>query len=144
MAFSHSTEVSKPILGTDFLSHFNLLVDIRQEKLMDGNTNQKIPGQIANISALQLSCLNSNVAAPYRDLLGDFPSLTRSSIAPKSTQHGISHAIVANDRHDRQDKSQRSRYLIAHRKTPVHQNLQGHTCLFYQPLVTAFPWTELT
>jgi len=62
------------------LSHFNLLVDIRQRRLMDGNTNQKISGQIANISVLQLSCLNSNVAASYHDLLSDFPSLTRSSI----------------------------------------------------------------
>jgi len=79
----HIVEVSKPILGTDFLSHFNLLVDIRQERLMDGNTNQKVPGQIANISALQLSCLNSNLATPYRDLLNDFPSLTRSSISTK-------------------------------------------------------------
>jgi len=83
-------EVSKPILGTDFLSHFNLLVDIRQRRLIDGNTNAKVPGHIANISALQLSCLNSNVAAPYRY----FPSLTQSSIAPKDIQHGISHAII--------------------------------------------------
>jgi len=61
---------------------------------MDGNTNQKFVGQIAIISALQMSFLNSNVAALYRDLLNDFPSLTRTSIAPKSTQHGISHAII--------------------------------------------------
>jgi len=90
----HIAEVSKPILGTDFLSYFNLLVDIRQGKLMDGNTNQKVPGQIANISALQLSCLDSNVAAQYCDLLSDFPSLTRNSIAPKGIQHGISHTII--------------------------------------------------
>jgi len=61
---------------------------------MDGNTNQKVPGQIANISALQLACLNSNIAALYRDLLNDFPSLTRSFITPKWMQHGILHAII--------------------------------------------------
>jgi len=87
-------EVSKPILRTDFLSHFNLLVDIRQRRLMDGNTNVKALGQIANISALQLSCLNSNVAASYRDILSDFQSLTQSSITPKDIQHGISHTKV--------------------------------------------------
>jgi len=61
---------------------------------MDGNTNTKVPGHIANISVLQLSCLNSNIAALYRDLLSDFPFLTRSSIAPKDIQHGISHVII--------------------------------------------------
>ena len=30
-------EVNKPILGTDFLSHFNLLVDIRGKRLVDGS-----------------------------------------------------------------------------------------------------------
>ena len=82
----------KPILGIDFLSHFNFLVDIRRGRLIDGNTSLKVPGQINNISTLQVPCLKSNTK--YSDLLSEFPELTRSSIAPKNAQHGVSHAIV--------------------------------------------------
>jgi len=39
-------------------------------------------------------CLKPNVAAVYRDILNEFPSLTRSFITPKDIQHGISHVIV--------------------------------------------------
>jgi len=41
--FFYIAEVSKPILGTKFLSHFNLLVDIRQRRWREikGNTNVK-------------------------------------------------------------------------------------------------------
>jgi len=66
-------------------------------RLMDGNTSLKIPGQIANISILQVPCLKLNVAAIYRDVLNEFPSLTRSSIALKDIQYGISHAIVTQE-----------------------------------------------
>lgn len=83
--------VSKPILGIDFLSHFNLLADIRRRKLVD-NTRLKVPGQISSISALQVPCFRSNMA--YSNLLNEFPELIRSSIAPKNVKYGVAHAIV--------------------------------------------------
>jgi len=84
--------VSKPILGIDFLSHFNLLVDIRRRRLIDGNTSLKVLGQISSISALQVPCFKANSA--YEELLNEFPELTRTSIAPKISKHGVAHAIL--------------------------------------------------
>ena len=37
-------EVSKPILGADFLHHFGLMVDLRKSKLVDTNTHLQING----------------------------------------------------------------------------------------------------
>ncbi|XP_039313513.1 uncharacterized protein LOC120359581 [Solenopsis invicta] len=85
-------EVSKPILGTDFLSHFNLLVNLRRRTLIDGNTSLKISGQLNSFSVLQVSYLKFDTV--YSDLLNEFPELTRSSIAPKSAHHEVSHAII--------------------------------------------------
>ena len=38
-------DVSQPIVGVDFLSFYNLLVDVRQKKLRDGITSLAISGR---------------------------------------------------------------------------------------------------
>ena len=84
-------DVSKPILGTDFLSHFNLLVDLRRRRLIDGNTNLKVVGHIDGISASQLPQFKTNTE--YDDLLKEFPEITRASLGNKSHKHSVTHAI---------------------------------------------------
>lgn len=85
-------EVSKPILGTDFLSHFNLLVDSRRKKLIDGNTRLNVSGYFGNISILQVPHLKTDTR--YNDLLNEYPEITRSSITPQHRRHGVEHAII--------------------------------------------------
>lgn len=85
-------DVSKPILGTDFLSHFNLLVDLRHKRLIDNDTKLNVPGYLGNISSLQVPQLKMNT--PYSDLLKEFPEITRSSITSQQQKHGVEHAIV--------------------------------------------------
>jgi len=87
-------EVNKPILDIDFLSHFNLLVDIRRRRFIHGNTSLKVLYRIASISILQVPRLRFNIAAIYCNILNEFPSLIRSSIALKNAQYGVSHVIV--------------------------------------------------
>lgn len=37
-------DVTKAIIGVDFLSHYNLVVDIRNQRLIDGSTMLASPG----------------------------------------------------------------------------------------------------
>ena len=67
-------DVSKPLLGADFLHHFGLLVDIAHGKLVDTNTHLSIHGILAEDTptSLAVTCPSpqSNV---YSSLLSQFP-----------------------------------------------------------------------
>jgi hypothetical protein len=41
-------DVTHPIIGVDFLSHFGLLVDCRNNRLLDGVTSLSVPAQAAS------------------------------------------------------------------------------------------------
>src|SRR5436190_13940237 len=43
-------DVSKPIIGVDFLGHFNLLVDVRNQKLIDSTTHLTSRGVVLECS----------------------------------------------------------------------------------------------
>jgi hypothetical protein len=67
-------DVTRPIIGVDFLSHFGLLVDCRNNRLLDGVTS--------SVSAQATSALIPSVKAiigdtPIDSLLAEFPDLTR-------------------------------------------------------------------
>jgi len=68
-------------------------VNIHRRRLINGNKSLNLSAEIISISALQVPRLKPNAATTYSDI-NEFPVLTRSSIAPKSTPYGISHAIV--------------------------------------------------
>ena len=43
-------DVKQPILGADFLNHFNLLVDLKHKQLIDSSTHLQVQGNTANHS----------------------------------------------------------------------------------------------
>ena len=83
-------DVHRSIIGSDFLSHYNLLVDIRHSKLIDGNTL---------ISCIGNRCENSTSMSiteksPYSDLLQEFPDLTKPTMFNANTaKHDVQHFI---------------------------------------------------
>lgn len=48
-------EISYPILGIDVLRNFNLLVDVRRQKLVDHSTSLSTPARISTTKALSPS-----------------------------------------------------------------------------------------
>lgn len=72
-------DVSTPIIGADFLHHFNLLLDIRKRCLIDTNTSLTSNGSInEEINPPQLTFINSNekfafLFQEYKQLLDDQP-----------------------------------------------------------------------
>ncbi|KMQ86374.1 gag-pol polyprotein [Lasius niger] len=72
-------DVQQPIIGIDFLKHFNLLVDVKNSCLIDGNTKLTSRGAIPNIGIL-----DSNISILLNDsdfdkILNCYPELTNPS-----------------------------------------------------------------
>jgi hypothetical protein len=54
-------DIQTPVIGVKLLSHFGLIVDCRDNRLLDGVTSLSTPAQAANL--LMLSALKPSVAA---------------------------------------------------------------------------------
>ena len=89
-------DVRDALLGADFLSHYNLLVDCRSMRLLDNTTNlHSVCSITENPSASPVFALPDSIDTKMTDILQKFPSLYASSppSAPvpsmQSTQHVI-------------------------------------------------------
>ena len=87
------TVVQHPILGADFLSHFNLLVDVTHSHLEDNVMQLQVNG----ISTPALSPSPTVSRPPNRDMfstiLDEFPTLVRPPPPNQPVQHSITHHI---------------------------------------------------
>ena len=86
-------DVKQPIIGADFLIHFNLLVDLRSRCLRDMRTGLAIAASLSSITPLSLNRVDT-VQNEYTKLLGQFPELTRPTTKGETVKHGITHKIV--------------------------------------------------
>lgn len=86
-------DVNKPIIGVDFLSHFNLVVDIRNKRLLDNLTTLNVScvsaDKCSGISSVKVSSGNSR----YHTILAEFPELTRPAGTPRVVLHKTVHHI---------------------------------------------------
>lgn len=89
-------DVSTPIIGSDFLSHYNLLPDCRHERLIDGTTKLWIPvssAQSSQDSIKAVACGDS----PFEQLLAEFPDITRPPGIDRVIKHSTVHHITTTD-----------------------------------------------
>ena len=85
--------VKQPILGADFLVHYNLLVDFSGRCLHDMRTGLAIAATFFSIKPLSLNRIDST-SNEYTELLNLFPELTRPTMKGETVKHGITHKIV--------------------------------------------------
>ena len=86
-------DVQQPIIGADFLIHYNLLVDLRSRCLRDMRTGLAIAASLSSIKPLSLNRVDT-AQNEYTKLLGQFPELTRPTTKGEPVKHGITHKIV--------------------------------------------------
>ena len=84
-------DVGIPIIGSDFLSHYNLLPDCRNKRIVDGVTGISRSVSPAIMSHPSIKALTAST--PYHDILGEFPQLTRPPGTPRETRHSTIHFI---------------------------------------------------
>ena len=86
-------DVKQPILGADFLIHYNLLVDLSGRCLRDMLTRLAIAATLSSIKPLSLNRIDTT-RNEYTELLNQFPELTRPTMKGEIVKHGITHIIV--------------------------------------------------
>jgi len=78
-------DVSKPIIGADFLSHFNLVVDLKNHRLIDQVTGLSTQGRRINCLEPLVKTITGN--SPYHTLLNKFLDITRPDGRLRDVKH---------------------------------------------------------
>jgi hypothetical protein len=60
-------DVQTPIIGVELLSHFGLLVDCRNNRLLDGTTSLSAPGQAAQMPIASVKTIGCGSVKTYSD-----------------------------------------------------------------------------
>ena len=83
-------DVQIPIIGADLLAHFDLLVDCRNNRLLDGTTSLSAPGHAAPTSIPSVKTIGSIV---HLNILAEFLQLTRPTANHRKVRHNTVHHI---------------------------------------------------
>ena len=89
-------DISKPIIGADFLTHFNLLVDVKHRTLHDATTSLSVNGICINADSPYISPVISRLdsGSPYDAVLQQFPEITRPDFSRTAVKHSVTHHIT--------------------------------------------------
>ena len=87
-------DVSHPTIGADFLSHFNLLVDLRNCCLYDPATDSLIHGYGTSMKSIAASFISPETKPPYVKIPNEFSDLTVQHHASRRTRHNTVHRII--------------------------------------------------
>lgn len=83
--------VDNPIIGADFLHNFELLVDIKNKRLVDGKTKLFSNGDVVSGPTTGISMVNKNTV--YFNVLKEFPQLVQSPTNKRCYRHSVTHHI---------------------------------------------------
>ena len=84
-------EVTKPIIGADFLRYFGLLVDVGRKRLMDAETFLTVPASYRHSAVSKLCVLVQT--DQYSDILNEFMEVTVPCIKKCRLQGKVEHHI---------------------------------------------------
>ena len=86
-------DVSRPLLGADFLRSNSLLVDLKRKRLVDAASYHSAPLHSISSPAPHLSAISSS-SDQYDSLLAEFPAITTPNFIQSPTKHGVEHFIT--------------------------------------------------
>ncbi|GFW76091.1 retrovirus-related Pol polyprotein from transposon opus [Trichonephila clavipes] len=87
-------DVSYPIIGADFLKHFNLLIDLKKKRLVDVETSLFTSCVFSNIVQPSHTILTVDANISFKNILSEYPDLSNPSLISKSASHGTVHHII--------------------------------------------------
>ena len=88
-----TADISFPLLGADFLCAHGLLVDVRNERLVDAMTFSTLACMLGEAAYNGLSGSLAG-ADKYFVLLAEFPDLTLPTFSAPTTRHGVEHHVA--------------------------------------------------
>lgn len=88
-------DVSRPLLGSDFLSYHGILIDIKNKKLIDSTTHLTIKGKPTKQVPMSLSISTPEVSDCYQELLNQYADIMRPK-PQTNIKHQTKHRIITN------------------------------------------------
>lgn len=85
-------EVSRPILGADFLERYGLIIDLKNKCVIDESSKNRVKGIHTTLPSLGIKVICGN--SVYHRLLAKFPNLTNPSVNVVPKNHGTTHCIL--------------------------------------------------
>ncbi|GFW93628.1 transposon Tf2-9 polyprotein [Trichonephila clavipes] len=85
-------DVSSPIIGADFLKHFNLLIDLKKKRLVDVETSLFTSCVFSDIIQPSILTVDANIS--FKNILSEYPDFSNPSLISKSASHGTVHHII--------------------------------------------------
>ncbi|XP_014788566.1 uncharacterized protein LOC106882408 [Octopus bimaculoides] len=85
-----------PILGVDFLNHFHLLVDVRQQSLMDDSTSLFTPAQVTTKAVFSPSFFVTTAGDQFHSLSASFPEVVDLTFKSVKVTHLTRHYITTS------------------------------------------------
>ena len=87
-------DVKHPILGADFLRHYNLLVDIGHNRLSDALTQLKVQGIVTHDISPSPTLLSKQPKTEYETLLSAYPEIIQPPNNEQAMKHNVTHHIT--------------------------------------------------
>lgn len=86
-------EVTKPIIGVDFLAFYNLVVDCRNQRLLDNTTTLSTSAVSACNTQSIYSVKVMTGDSKYHNILGEFPEITKPAGTHRTVTHNTLHHL---------------------------------------------------
>lgn len=84
-------DVKSPIIGADFLKHYDLLVDLKRSKLIDNQTNL----EVNHIDAVcEPTITTFDMTSPYANILKEYQDITILNVNHLPTKANTVHQII--------------------------------------------------
>ena len=90
-------DVKHPILGANFLGHFNLLVDVNHRSMVDSLTQLQVQGILTQEPSPSPSVTLPDPSDNFTALLAEFSCLLRPPLPDQPVKHTVTHHIPTND-----------------------------------------------
>lgn len=85
-------DLTKPIIGADFLKHFGLVVDLQNKRLIDRKTNIAASANIISVFSPKISTIHKD--SPCADILKNFMDITKPTPGGKVRKTNVTHHII--------------------------------------------------
>ncbi|XP_026469946.1 uncharacterized protein LOC113373895 [Ctenocephalides felis] len=85
-------DVATAIMGADFLSNYNLLIDLKGRRLIDSTTGLTSDGKV--LKAQQVNISTVNPAESFKDLLAQYIAVTKPQVTTNIKSCHFSHRIT--------------------------------------------------
>ncbi|XP_046492912.1 uncharacterized protein [Neodiprion pinetum] len=86
-------DVTRPLIGADFPSHFGTAVDLKGRRLIDTTTTLTSLGSIAHIDHASVKVIACDNSPQFEKIIAEFPDIVKPDGAVRDVKHNTCHYI---------------------------------------------------